>query len=424
MRRLNLDQYEIVDLALAKEGKLRIEWAARSMPVLQLIKERFRKDKPFRNIKIGACLHVTSETANLMITLAAGGAEVALCACNPLSTQDEVAASLVSDYQVSVFAQKGEDTKTYYKHIEKVLDNHPNITMDDGGDLVFYLHTKRKSQLKDIIGSNEETTTGVIRLRAMEEAGKLRVPAVAVNYSLTKHVFDNRYGTGQSAIDGIIRSSNVLLAGKKFVVVGYGWCGRGIAMRARGMGSKVIVCEVDSVKALEAVMDGFEVARMEDAVPVGDLFVTATGNIEVITLAHMRKMKDGALLANSGHFNVEIEVGKLEKKAKSKRVIRKNLEEYTFANSNRIMVLAQGRLVNLVGAEGHPAEVMDMSFANQALAAEWLVKNKGKLEAKVYTLGSEFDNKIASLKLRSKGIKIDKLTPRQKKYLTSWQEGT
>ncbi|OGM62896.1 adenosylhomocysteinase [Candidatus Woesebacteria bacterium RIFCSPLOWO2_01_FULL_39_21] len=424
MAKLDLDQYEIADLGLAKEGKLRIEWAARSMPVLQFVKERFKKEKPFRNIKIGACLHVTSETANLLITLAEGGAELALCACNPLSTQNDVAASLVSDYKISVFAVRGEDTKSYYRHIEKVLDIHPNITMDDGGDLVFYLHTKRKSQLKEIIGSNEETTTGVIRLRAMEKEGELKVPAVAVNYSLTKHMFDNRYGTGQSTIDGIVRSANVLLAGKTFVVAGYGWCGRGIAMRARGMGAKVMVTEVDVVKALEAVMDGFEVRRMNEAARVGDIFVTATGDIEVITLSHMRVMKDGAIVANSGHFNVEIEVDKLARVAKSRRMIRKNLEEFKFANGRRILLLAEGRLVNLVGAEGHPAEVMDMSFANQALAAEWLVKNRDKLEPKVYTLGSEFDEGIASLKLRAKGIRIDRLTQRQKKYLSSWQEGT
>lgn len=417
-------KYDAADLSLASQGKKKIEWAISHMPVLNLIKKRFYKEKPLKNITIGASLHVTTATANLMLTLKAGGAKVYLCGCNPLSTQDDIAASLVADFQISVFAKRGEDKKSYYQHIISVLDNHPQITMDDGGDLVFTLHTKRKNQLKDIIGSNEETTTGVIRLRAMEKDKVLKVPVVAVNYSQTKHMFDNRYGTGQSTIDGILRATNVLLAGKKFVVCGYGWCGRGLANRARGMGAQVIVCEVDAVKALEAVMDGFEVKPLAEAAKIGNIFVTVTGNKRVITMEHINNMKDGAILANSGHFNIEIDIEELAKKAKRKRQIKPSVEEYILKNGGKRYVLAQGRLVNLAAAEGHPDEVMDMSFANQALAAEWLVKNGKSLENKVYQLPDDIDKNIARLKLKAMGIETDILTSEQQKYLSSWQEGT
>ena len=416
--------FDIADGQLAAEGKLKIEWAGRHMPVLELIKSRFIKEKPLAGIKIAACLHVTTETANLMLTLAAGGANVLLCACNPLSTQDNVAASLVADFNIPVFAVRGEDQKTYYKHIEAVLDELPQITMDDGGDLVSVVHTKRKNQLDSMIGSTEETTTGVIRLKSMEKEKVLKVPVVAVNYSQTKHMFDNRYGTGQSTIDGILRSTNILLAGKKIVVVGYGWCGRGVASRARGMGAQVIVCEVDAVRALEAVMEGYEVMNMEQASRKGDIFVTVTGNKSVISLDHILRMKSGSILCNSGHFNVEIDILSLEKSAVKKRRVRHEVSEFTLSDRSIRYVLAEGRLINLAAAEGHPAEVMDMSFANQALACEFLVKNKGKLENKVYKLPDEIDNRIASLKLEAMGIKIDKLTEEQKKYLSSWQEGT
>lgn len=415
---------DVQDLSLAPAGKLKIEWANVHMPVLNLIKNRFAKEKPLKNITIGACLHVTTATANLMLVLKAGGAQVYLCACNPLSTQDDVAAALVKYYSVPVFAKRGEDTKTYYKHIEAVLDKHPQITMDDGGDLIMVLHTKRKSQLKEIIGSNEETTTGVIRLRAMEKDGALKVPVMAVNYSQTKHMFDNRYGTGQSTIDGLLRATAVLLAGKKFVVIGYGWCGRGLANRARGMGAHVTVIEVDPVKALEAVMDGFTVMSLNEACKSGDIFVTVTGDKHAISMDHILKMKDGAILANSGHFNAEIEVDTLEKKAKSKRRIRPSVDEYILKDGSKRFLLSEGRLVNLAAAEGHPDEVMDMSFANQALAAEWLVEHRGKLEAKLYQLPELVDQEIARTKLKAMGIKIDSLTAEQKKYLTSWQEGT
>lgn len=414
---------DVKNLSLASQGKLKIEWAGRSMGVLKLLGARFAKEKPLRGIKIGACLHVTAETANLMLVLKAGGASVTLCASNPLSTQDDVAASLVKDYGISTFAIKGEDTKTYYKHLNAVLDAHPEITMDDGADLVSLLHKERKSQLKELLGSSEETTTGIIRLRAMEKDKALKIPVFAVNDSDTKHMFDNRYGTGQSTLDGIMRATNILLAGKKFVVAGYGWCGRGLAARARGMGAHVIICEVDPIKALEAVMDGFTVMRISDAAKVGDIFVTVTGDKGVISLKHMLAMKDGTVLANSGHFDVEIAIADLAKKAKSKRNVRPFVEEYVI-NGKRIYILGEGRLINLAAAEGHPADVMDMSFANQALAAEFFVKNKDQLKVKVYSISKKMDSEIARLKLAAMGIKFDRLTRDQKHYLTSWQEGT
>ena len=415
---------DVKDIKLTAKGKLRIEWAGSQMKVLDLIRERFAKEKPLKGITLGACLHVTAETANLMIALKAGGANLALCASNPLSTQDDVAASLVEDYQIPTFAIKGEDKDTYYKHLSTVMDFKPQITMDDGADLVTLLHTERKNQLPEVIGSSEETTTGVIRLRAMLEDGTLKIPVMAVNDSNTKHLFDNRYGTGQSTIDGIIRATNVLLAGKKFVVVGYGWCGRGLAQRARGMGSLVIITEVDPLKALEATMDGFEVMPMEEAIKVGDIICTATGNKTVISVSHFKKMKDGAIVANTGHFNVEFDYEGLIKIAKNKRHLRDNLEEITLEDGKKVFVLGEGRLINLASAEGHPPDVMDMSFANQALAAEFLVQNQGKLKVGVYTIPKVLDDMIAALKLESLGIRIDKLTPEQEKYLSSWNEGT
>ncbi len=421
---MNTNTYDIADISLAPEGKKKIEWAAAHMPVLASIKDRFQKEKPLRGIRIGSCLHVTTETANLMLTLQAGGAHVALCGCNPLSTSDAVAASLVADYGISVFAKRAENTKTYYQHIEAVLDTHPQITTDDGGDLISMLHTKRTKQLPEVIGSSEETTTGVIRLRAMEKDKALKVPAMAVNYSATKHMFDNRYGTGQSTLDGIMRATNILLAGKTFVVCGYGWCGRGLASRARGMGSLVVVTEVDPVKALEAVYDGFTVMKIADAAKIGDIFVTVTGDKHVISIADIMRMKDGAILANAGHFNAEIAVEELAKKAKTKRTIRPSVDEYTLSNSTKRYILGEGRLINLAAAEGHPAEVMDMSFANQALAAQWFVANKGKLKAQVYQLPSSIDTEIARVKLQAMGVTYDRLTPEQKKYLSSWTEGT
>lgn len=416
--------YDVKDLSLAPTGKLRIEWAGQSMPVLKLIATRFTKEKPLKGIRIGACLHVTTETANLLLALKAGGAGVVVCASNPLSTQDDVAAALVKEYGIPTFAIKGEDTKTYYKHLLAVLDTHPQITMDDGADLVSTLHKDRKNQISEVIGSNEETTTGVIRLKAMEKDKALKIPVFAVNDSDTKHMFDNRYGTGQSTLDGIIRATNMLLAGKVFVVCGYGWCGRGLASRARGMGSHVIVTEVDPIKALEAVMDGFRVCRIRDATKVGDIFVTVTGDKNVISIDHILRMKDGAKIANSGHFNVEVAVEELEKRAKSKRTVRSFVDEYTLKDGTKRYVLGEGRLINLVAAEGHPAEVMDMSFANQALAAEFFVKNKNNLKVKVYTILPKMDSEIARLKLAAMGIKIDRLTREQKHYLHSWQEGT
>lgn len=416
--------HDIKDVSLSSKGKLRIEWAANQMPVLKLIEKRFAEEKPLRGITIGACLHVTAETANLMIALKAGGATLALCASNPLSTQDDVAASLVKDYGIATYAIKGEDTKTYYRHLNAVLDARPHITMDDGADLVSLLHKDRQKQLTEIIGSSEETTTGVIRLKAMAADGALKIPVYAVNDSDTKHMFDNRYGTGQSTLDGIMRATNMLLAGKRFVVAGYGWCGRGLASRARGMGSIVIVTEIDPIKALEAVMDGYEVMRIADAARVGDIFVTVTGDTNVISWDHILKMKDGAVIANSGHFNVEVAVEALDQKAKSKRTIREFVTEYTLRDSTKRYVLGDGRLINLVAAEGHPAEVMDMSFANQALAAEFFVQNRGKLKVQVYTISPEMDREIAKLKLVAMGVKFDSLTKEQKHYLNSWQEGT
>jgi len=414
---------DIKDLSLANKGKLRIEWAGQQMPVLQLLKKRFLKEKPLKGITLGACLHVTAETANLVKVLQTGGAAVIVCASNPLSTQDDVAASLVKDEKVATFAIKGEDSQTYYRHLNQVLDFYPQITMDDGADLISELHKNRAEQIKEIIGSSEETTTGVVRLRAMEKDKALKIPVMAVNESDTKHLFDNRYGTGQSTIDGILRATNLLLAGKYFVVCGYGWCGRGIANKARGMGAKVIVCETNAVRALEASMDGFLVMSLKQATKWGEIFVTATGDKKVISLKDIGRMKDSVILANAGHFNVEIEVTGLEKMAKSQRQIRENVTEYLL-NGKKVYLLAEGRLVNLCAAEGHPPGVMDMSFANQALAAEYLVKNKGLLEPKVYVLPAKLDYLVAQLKLQSMGIKIDELTKEQKKYLSSWQEGT
>ncbi len=415
---------DVKDLNLASKGKLRIEWAGSQMKVLQLIRERFEKEKPLKDITLGACLHVTSETANLMIALKAGGANLALCASNPLSTQDEVAASLSKDFDIPTFAIKGEDKDTYYRHLNEVMDFNPQITMDDGADLVTLLHTERKNQLKDVIGSTEETTTGVIRLRAMLKDGTLKIPAMAVNDSQTKHMFDNRYGTGQSTIDGIIRATNILLAGKKFVVVGYGWCGRGLAQRARGMGSLVIICEVDPLKALEATMDGFDVMPISEAIKIADIICTATGNKTVLSVEHFKKTKSGAIVSNTGHFNVEFDYEGLVKIAKNRRHLRENLEEITLEGGKKLFVLGEGRLINLASAEGHPPDVMDMSFANQALAGEYLIQNQGKLKAGVYTVPKELDDMIAALKLESLGIKIDKLTKEQEKYLSSWHEGT
>lgn len=416
-------QYDVKDISLAKQGRLKIEWAGNAMPVLKIIGERLAKTQALKGYTLGACLHVTAETANLMIALKQGGANISLCASNPLSTQDDVAAALVKEYGIETYAIKGEDTKTYYKHLNAVLDNHPQITMDDGADLVSLLHKTRIKQLQEVLGSSEETTTGVIRLHAMARDKALKIPVFAVNESNTKHMFDNRYGTGQSTLDGIIRATNILLAGKNIVVVGYGWCGRGVASRARGMGAQVIVCEVDSTKALEAVMDGYQVMPMNTAAKIGDLFITVTGDKHVIALSHMLAMKDGAIVANSGHFNVEIDLESLEKKASAHRNVRPQVEEY-IVGKKKLHVIAQGRLVNLAAAEGHPAEVMDMSFANQALAVEFFIKNKGKLEPKVYTISPEMDQEIARLKLKALGIKIDTLTKEQVKYLSSWQEGT
>lgn len=417
-------KYDVKDITLAKEGKLKIEWAEQQMPVLRLIKNRFAKEKPLKGLKVGACLHITSETANLLITLTEGGATVIACASNPLSTQDSVAASLAKDYDIPTFAIKGEDNKTYYKHLNEVLDAKPQITMDDGADLVSLLHKERKDQIKDILGSSEETTTGVIRLKAMEKDKALRIPVIAVNDSDTKHMFDNRYGTGQSSIDGIIRATNVLLAGKTFVVAGYGWCARGVAARAAGMGAHVVVTEVDPIKALEAVMDGFTVMPIAKAVKIADILITATGDKHVVSAKLFEQAKNGIIICNTGHFDVEIDVAYLEKVKKSKRTIRTSLEEYVLKNGKKIYLLAEGRLVNLGAAEGHPAEVMDMSFANQALAAEWFVKNKGKLKNKVYVLPKKMDREIARLKLKAMGVSFDRLTSEQKKYLSSWHEGT
>lgn len=415
---------DIRDINLAKKGKLRIEWAAQEMPVLKSIAERFKKEKPLKGFRISGCLHVTTETANLMETLKLGGAEVALCASNPLSTQDDVAASLVKFSKVPVFAIKGEDNKTYYKHINNALSIKPNITLDDGADLVSTLHKSRKDLIKNIFGGTEETTTGVIRLRAMADKGVLEYPIIAVNDAYTKYLFDNRYGTGQSTIDGIMRATNRLIAGTVFVVSGYGWCGKGIAMRAKGMGARVIITEVNPLRALEATMDGFEVMPITEASKMGDIFVTVTGDINVISKDCFLVMKDGAILCNSGHFNVEIDIDTLEKISKKKRLIRDFVKEYTLKNNKRIYLLGEGRLINLAAAEGHPSAVMDMSFANQALCVEYLSKNYKSLEKKVYSVPEEIDRMIALLKLKSTGIKIDTLTAEQKNYLESWEMGT
>ncbi len=416
--------YDIKDESLAAEGKLRIEWADRQMPVLTLIREQFEKEKPLKGLTIGCCLHVTSETANLMRTLKAGGADVHLCASNPLSTQDSTASSLVKDYGISVYAIRGEDRDTFYKHINQVLDQEPDITMDDGGDLVSTLHSDRTELIDNVIAGTEETTTGVIRFRSMEREGVLRYPMVAVNDANTKHLFDNRYGTGQSSIDGVLRATNILLAGKTFVVGGYGYCGKGIAMRAEGMGANVVVIEVDPLRALEAVMDGYRVMPTSEAAKLGDVFVTATGCRDVLRGEHFEVMKDGAILANSGHFNVEIDIPALEDMATNKREVRPSVEEYTMSDGRKIHVLGEGRLVNLAAAEGHPASVMDMSFANQALTAEYLKENSGNLERKVYSVPDEIDNRVASLKLKAMGIEMDELTEKQSEYLHSWTIGT
>jgi adenosylhomocysteinase len=415
---------DVKGFELADLGKKRIEWANQSMKVLQIIRKEFIKNQPLKGIRVSACLHVTAETANLMIALRDGGADVALCASNPLSTQDDVAASLVRDYSIPVFAIKGEDNDSYYSHIMAAVDHRPQITMDDGADLVSVLHTKRQAELANVIGGTEETTTGVIRLRAMAKEGVLRYPIVAVNDADTKHLFDNRYGTGQSTIDGIVRATNFLLAGSKFVVAGYGWCGRGLASRARGAGAEVIVTEIDPTKALEAVMDGFRVMSMEEAAKLGDVFCTVTGNKNVLARQHFELMKDGAIISNSGHFNVEIDIPSLEKLSSSKRTTRTFVDEYSLRDGRRINLLGEGRLINLAAAEGHPASVMDMSFADQALCCDYMVKNHASLENKVYTVPVDLDKRVAKLKLESLGVKIDRLTSEQEEYLASWNEGT
>ncbi|MDD4189287.1 MAG: adenosylhomocysteinase [Eubacteriales bacterium] len=418
-------KHDIKDITLADNGKMRIEWADRQMPVLAGIRERFEKEKPLKGIRMSCCLHVTTETANLMRTLKAGGADVVLCASNPLSTQDDVAASLVRDFKVPVFAIKGENKETYYKHLVSAIEHKPEITQDDGADLVGLLHSDyADTYLKGVIGGTEETTTGVIRLKSMEKDKALKFPVLAVNESQTKHFFDNRYGTGQSTLDGIIRATNILIAGSTFVICGYGWCGKGLAMRAKGMGANVIVTEVDPVKALEAVMDGFSVMKLIQAMPRADVVVTVTGDLNVVDAGHVEKAKDGAIIANSGHFNDEINIAALEKMSVSKREVRNFTQEYILKDGRKIYLLAEGRLVNLSAAEGHPAVVMDMSFANQALGAEYICKNSAKLKPGVYLIPEEIDREIARLKLKSLGVQIDKLTPEQKKYLDSWKSGT
>ena len=417
-------EHDVQDLALAAAGRLRIEWAEQSMPVLRQVRERFAKDQPLKGTRLGACLHVTTETAILMLTLKAGGAQVALCASNPLSTQDDAAAALVREYDIPVFARKGEDHATYYRHIAAVLAARPQVTMDDGADLISQLHGARKDLIGEVIGGTEETTTGVIRLRSMEREGVLAFPVIAVNDADTKHLFDNRYGTGQSTIDGILRATNMLLAGRTVVVAGYGMCGRGVAARAKGMGAHVVVTEVEPLRALEAAMDGFVVLPMRRAAELGDLFITVTGNTTVIGPEHFARMKDGALLANSGHFNVEIDLEALNGLARARRTVRPFVEEYTLDGGRRLYVLGEGRLINLTAAEGHPAAVMDMSFANQALAAEHIVKHGRALERRVWSVPREIDREIARLKLASLGVQIDELTPQQESYLASWRQGT
>jgi len=415
---------DVKDLALAEAGKRRVEWAFQSMPVLQTIRKQFIKTQPLAGIRISACLHVTTETANLLMMLRDGGASPVLCASNPLSTQDDVAATLVRDYGIPVYAIKGESNAVYYAHIAAAVEHQPHVTMDDGCDLVTTLHTKRQDALGNVLGGTEETTTGVIRLRAMAREGVLRYPVIAVNDALTKHLFDNRYGTGQSTVDGIIRSTNVLMAGLNMVVAGYGWCGRGVAMRARGLGANVIVTEVDAIKALEALMDGYRVMSMLEAAEIGDLFVTLTGNKNVITKEHFERLKSGAIVCNSGHFNVEVDLETLARMASTRRQVREFVEEYALRDGRRVYVLGEGRLINLAAAEGHPASVMDMSFANQALAVEHLVKHHPELEKRVYGVPEEIDRRVARLKLECMGVKIDRLTPEQEQYLGSWAEGT
>ncbi|MCI0849846.1 MAG: adenosylhomocysteinase, partial [Chloroflexi bacterium] len=415
---------DVKELRLAEEGVRRIEWAAREMPVIATIRERFLKDKPLRGVRVAGCLHVTTETANLAIALRDGGAELTLCASNPLSTQDDVAAALVAEYGIPTFAIKGEDDDTYYKHLHQALDSAPQITMDDGADLVATIHQKRTELIDGVLGGTEETTTGVIRLRAMAKDGALKYPIIAVNEANTKHLFDNRYGTGQSTLDGITRATNILWAGKTVVVVGYGWCGRGVSMRARGMGSSVVVVEVDPLRALEAVMDGYRVMPMMDAAAIGDIFISITGDIHAIDEHHMEVMKDGAILANSGHFNVELNLEALAAMAEARREVRPFVEEFRMADGRRLFLLGEGRLINLTAAEGHPASVMDMSFANQALSVEHLVLQEKRLEVDVHDVPRHIDEEIARLKLAALGVKIDELTDKQRKYLSSWQEGT
>jgi len=417
------NQYDVKDLSLAKAGRQRIEWASREMPVVRLLRGRFTAEKPLKGVRISGCLHITTETANLALTLKEGGADVILCASNPLSTQDDVAAALV-EYGIPTNAIKGEDDETYYKHINTALDHKPQLTVDDGADLVTILHTSRSDLIDGVIGGTEETTTGVIRLRSMYQAGKLRYPLIAVNDAETKYLFDNRYGTGQSTVDGIIRATNILWAGKNVIICGYGWCGHGLAMRAKGLGAHVIVTEVKPVRALEAVMDGFQVMPIAEAARIGDIFVTVTGDKNVIDKHHFQVMKDGAIVSNSGHFNVEINIPALESMAVSKRTIRGFVEEYRMSDGRSVFLLGEGRLINLAAAEGHPASVMDMSFANQALCIEYMVKNQGKLETKVHVVPEEIDKEVARLKLRAIGVEIDTLTPEQAAYLASWEEGT
>ena len=420
---MTLHKYDVKDLSLAESGRQRIEWAYREMPVVKLIRERFAGEKPLEGVRISACLHVTTETANLMLALRDGGADLVLCASNPLSTQDDVAAALV-EYGIPTSAIKGEDETTYYRHISTALDHSPQMTVDDGADLVASLHTKRSELITGVIGGTEETTTGVVRLRSLEKAGKLKYPVIAVNDAQTKYLFDNRYGTGQSTIDGITRATNILWAGKTVVVCGYGWCGHGVALRARGLGAQVIVVEVEPVRALEAVMDGYLVMPLLEAAAVGDIFITLTGDKHVLDEAHFRVMKDGAIIANSGHFNVEINIPALEGLSSGHRRIRDFIDEYSLEDGRRVFLLGEGRLINLAAAEGHPASVMDMSFANQALCLEYMVKNRGKLEARVYPVPEDIDKQVARLKLDAMDIQIDRLTPEQEKYLTSWEEGT
>jgi adenosylhomocysteinase len=419
------NQYDVKDMALAEKGRLRMEWAAKDMPVLKGIRARFEKEKPLKGIKLAACLHVTSETANLMDTLKAGGADVRLCASNPLSTQDDIAATLVKHVGVPTFSIKGEDNQTYYRHIEQAISFYPHITMDDGADLVSTLHKAGGKLLSTVIGGTEETTTGVIRLRAMAEKGVLKYPIIAVNDAYTKYMFDNRYGTGQSTVDGILRATNRLIAGSVFVVSGYGWCGKGVAMRAKGLGAKVVITEVDPLRALEATMDGFQVMPIKEAAGIGDIFVSVTGDLNVISEDAFRRMKDGAIVANSGHFNVELDIPALKKLSRGKsRMIRDFVQEFTMKDGRKIYLLGEGRLINLAAAEGHPSQVMDMSFANQALSAEYMAKNCKKLEKKVYPVPASIDRNIAALKLQAMGIKIDRLTREQEKYLKSWEMGT